>query len=136
MTAQTFIIFNIIFNSFATIFLLAAIYQIKKKNNIVLHKRFIFTAVLFSILFLTSYLCSHFLVEREPLKLEGLLRTVFFVILATHTPLAVANLILIPKTIYLAITKQLDRHRKIAPWTFGIWLYVASTGIIIFLLQS
>lgn len=136
MTAHTFIIFNIAFNSCATIFLLAAVFQIKRKNNVELHKRFIFIAVFFSVLFLTSYLCSHFLVEREPLKIEGFTRALFFIILVTHTPLAVVNLILIPRTIYFGLTKQIQRHKKIAPWTFAVWLYVAVTGIIIFLLQS
>jgi putative membrane protein len=134
MTANTFIISNIIFNSLSFLFLVLAVIQIKKKQ-VIWHKRFIFVATFFSILFLISYVCSHLIGERNPLQLNGITKTIFYAILITHIPLAVLNLYLVPRTIYLGLTGNNEKHRKLAPWTFGIWSYVSVTGILVFLFQ-
>jgi putative membrane protein len=134
MSAYNFIISNIILNSISAIFLLLAFVQIKKGQK-ELHKRSIFTAVFFSTLFLISYVCSHLIGERSPLQLTGITKTIFYTILVSHVPLAIANVFLVPRTLYLAISGKFDQHRSLAPWTFGIWMYVSTTGVMIFLIQ-
>jgi putative membrane protein len=89
----------------------------------------------FSILFLISYVCSHLIGERIPLQLSGIIKIFFYTILITHVPLAIFNVFLVPRTLYLGLTGQYDKHRQLAPWAFNIWLYVSITGVIIYLLQ-
>lgn len=134
MTAYAFIISNIILNSISAFFLILAFIQIKKKQK-EKHKRLIFIAVFFSSLFLISYVCSHLIGERQPLHLVGMTKLIFYTILISHVPLAVLNVFLVPRTLYLGITQKYDKHRKLAPWAFWIWLYVSITGVFIFLLQ-
>jgi putative membrane protein len=134
MTAYNFIISNIILNSISIFFLVLAFVMIKKKQK-EWHKRFIFTAVFFSLLFLISYVCSHLIGERQPLHLFGLTKIIFYSILISHIPLAMLNVFLVPRTLYLGVCGAFEKHRKLAPWTFLNWIYVSITGVIIFLLQ-
>ena len=90
------------------------------------HKRAMLTASVFAIVFVVLYLTKSAL--YEPTKYAGDERTLYFFILGSHTVLAALNLPLAIYTVYLALTGREDKHRKIAPFTAGVWLYVAVTG--------
>ena len=83
-----------------------------------------------SILFLISYLTYHYQVGSVPFKGQGWIRPVYFTILLTHTILAVTVVPLALVTLSRAWRERFDAHRRIARWTFPIWLYVSVTGVV------
>ena len=89
-------------------------------------------AVSSSTLFLISYLVYHYQVGSVPFKGVGAIRVTYFVILITHTVLAAAVVPLALVTLIRALRQRFDAHRKIARWTFPIWLYVSVTGVIVY----
>ncbi|WP_274363988.1 DUF420 domain-containing protein [Paenibacillus thermotolerans] len=126
---------NAIFNSFTFVFLVAALYFIKRKN-IKLHRNFIFAAFTTTILFLVSYVTYHYATESTPYGGEGPIRYVYFFILITHIILAAAIVPLSLITTIRGLTNNVEKHRKIARWTMPIWLYVSLTGPIVYLMIS
>jgi len=90
------------------------------------------SAAVVSLLFLVSYLTYHAQVGSVRFLGQGASRPVYFTILITHTILAAAIVPLVLRTLYLGL-KRLDfRHRRIARWTFPLWLYVDVTGVVIY----
>ena len=87
-----------------------------------------------SILFLVSYLIYHYQVGSVPYKGQGWMRVVYFAILLTHTILAVAVVPLVLITLIRALRERFAAHRRIARWTFPIWLYVSVTGVIVYMM--
>lgn len=90
------------------------------------------TAFLSSMLFLISYLVYHFQVGSVPFKGQGGIRLVYFTILLTHTILATVVVPLALVTLFRAFKERFDQHRRIARWTFPIWLYVSVTGVVVY----
>jgi len=126
---------NAIFNSFTFMFLLFALFAIKKKN-IKLHQRFIYAAFTTTALFLVTYVTYHYLTESTPYGGEGIIRSVYFFILITHILLAIAIVPLALITVARGFNRQDEKHKKIARWTMPIWLYVSLTGVIVYLMIS
>lgn len=126
---------NAILNSFTFVFLLAALYFILKKN-IVMHRRFIFAAFTSTAFFLISYVTYHTLAESTSYGGSGILRAIYFFILITHIILAAAIVPLALVTTARGLNMQVERHRKIARWTMPIWLYVALSGVLVYLMIS
>ena len=87
-----------------------------------------------SIVFLASYLIYHYQVGSVPYKGLGWMRVVYFAILLTHTILAVAVVPLVSITLVRALRERFAAHRRIARWTFPIWLYVSVTGVIVYMM--
>ena len=87
-----------------------------------------------SILFLISYLVYHFQVGSVGFKGQGWIRTVYFRSLITHTILAVAVVPLALISLRRALRERFVAHRRIARWTFPIWLYVSVTGVVVYLM--
>ena len=85
-----------------------------------------------SILFFISYLIYHYQVGSVGFKGQGTIRTVYFVILISHTVLATAVVPLALVTLSRAWRERFDAHRRIARWTLPIWLYVSVTGVIVY----
>ena len=85
-----------------------------------------------SILFLISYLIYHFQVGSVPFKGQGEIRVIYFTILLTHTILATVVVPMALITLVRALRERFDAHRRIARWTFPIWLYVSITGVIVY----
>ena len=85
-----------------------------------------------SSLFLISYLVYHYQVGSVPFKGQGPIRTLYFAILLTHTILAVAVVPMALITLFRALKENFTAHRRIARWTFPIWLYVSVTGVIVY----
>jgi len=126
---------NAIFNSFTFIFLLAALFFILRKN-VKMHRNFIFAAFTSTALFLISYLTYHSLAPSTSFGGEGIIKTIYYFVLITHISLAPIVVALALFTLVWGLTRQIEKHRKIARWTMPIWLYVSLTGIIVYLMIS
>ncbi len=126
---------NAVLNSIATIFLLAGFIFIKKKN-ISAHMRMMWSALVVSALFLVSYLIFHYQVGSVGYDGTGWIRPVYFAILISHIILAIVNLPMILLTMYRAVRKDFDRHKKVARWTWPVWMYVSVTGVLVYLMME
>lgn len=120
-------------NAVVAVLLLYAYWQIKRKN-IEAHRRTIYAAMTCSALFLISYVLYHFTTQETNYLGTGIARVVYFFFLITHVVLAGLSLPFILLTFNRAYTGQYDRHRRMARWVFPIWLYVAITGPICYLM--
>jgi uncharacterized membrane protein YozB (DUF420 family) len=98
------------------------------------HATCMVSAVTTSTLFLASYLVYHYRAGSVPFPHGGILRPLYFTILLSHTVLATVSVPLILITVFRAWRGELARHCRIAPVTFPIWLYVAVTGVVIYLM--
>lgn len=97
------------------------------------HRNFMISAFVLSTVFLVSYVISKMSNDPVPYGGEGVIRYFYFFILITHIVLAAIIVPLVLFTIYYGITNKYDKHRKIARWTFPIWLYIAITGVLIYI---
>jgi putative membrane protein len=122
---------NAALNSLSAAFLLLGFFFISSKN-IKAHKACMLSAFTSSSLFLISYLVYHYEVGSVPFKGQGWMRTVYFTILLTHTILAAAVVPLALITLTRALKERFAAHRRIARWTFPIWLYVSVTGVVVY----
>ena len=128
-------ILNSILNMLAALFLLGGFIMIKKgdREN---HRRFMLTAFVISGLFLINYLIFHYQVGSVSFEGEGWIRPLYFTILISHIILAASVLPLALITLFRAFKKRFKHHKKIARWTWPIWMYVSVTGVIIYLFMA
>jgi putative membrane protein len=128
---------NAFLNSVATICLLLGLRAIKAGRRET-HERFMLSAFGASALFLASYSYYHFVVVPElghtPFNRPGLWKTAYLVMLASHILLAIVNLPMVLRTLWLARKERWESHKRLARWTFPIWLYVSVTGVLIYVL--
>ena len=122
---------NASLNALSSVLLVSGWFFIRRRE-IARHRACMLTAVAVSALFLTSYVVYHAKVGSVPYQGQGVMRTIYFVILLTHIPLAAAILPLALITLSRALAARFDRHRAIARWTLPIWLYVSVTGVVIY----
>ena len=122
-----------ILNSLVAISLVTAVMAVKNQN-ITIHKKAIGVAVVCSVLFLLSYVTYHGTQQEVRHGGEGVVRTVYLCILASHIILAAVSLPFILITLSLGYTNHFARHRKMARWVFPLWLYVAATGPVCYLM--
>ena len=120
-------------NGLTSILLITALWAIKNKK-IKLHEGLMKTAIGFSLLFLLMYVAYHMTSDSTPYGGEGVMRTLYFFILITHIVLSIAIIPLVLKTYAKAYLKQFEAHKKLARITFPIWLYVAVTGVVVYLM--
>lgn len=99
-----------------------------------LHKKLMGSAFAVSLVFLISYLTRLFISGTHRYPGEGAVKTLYFVILASHVVLAALVPFLAIITIYFALKRRLSSHRKIAQVTFPIWMYVSVTGVVIYIM--
>jgi len=85
-----------------------------------------------SAVFLVCYLAYHARVGSVRFTGQGPVRTLYFAILISHTILAAAIVPLVLRTLYLGLKRRDDSHRRIARWTFPLWLYVSVTGVLVY----
>jgi uncharacterized membrane protein YozB (DUF420 family) len=114
--------------------LLAAGYAAIRSGKIAVHKAFMISAFVVSSVFLVSYLVYHYRVGHVAFQGQGWIRPVYFVLLTTHTILAVVIVPMILVTLRRAWLGKFDRHRLIARWTLPLWFYVSVTGVIVYLM--
>lgn len=124
---------NALFNSCVTIALLFALYFIRR-GRIDQHRRSIYVAMLLSVGFLITYVLYHFTMPEIPYCKEGPERTIYYLILFSHIVLAGLSLPFILLTFIRGYTGDYVRHRRMARWVYPIWLYVAITGPVVYLL--
>jgi uncharacterized membrane protein YozB (DUF420 family) len=124
---------NSILNATAAILLLLGYYCIRRKR-VHLHRIFMLAAVAVSTAFLISYSVYHYNVGDVHFQGHGWIRPVYFTILISHVFLAAAIVPLVLLTLRRALTGNFRRHRRIARWTWPIWIYVSITGVIVYLL--
>ncbi|HSS19454.1 MAG TPA: DUF420 domain-containing protein [Pyrinomonadaceae bacterium] len=124
---------NALLNSTSAILLLAGLRFIRH-GRIQAHKICQVSAVGTSTLFLISYLTYHYYHGTTRFPGQGLVRPLYFIILTSHTILAVVIVPLILITLYRASRGDFIKHRRIARWTLPLWLYVSVTGVIVYLM--
>jgi uncharacterized membrane protein YozB (DUF420 family) len=133
MTVTQLPTLNAALNSLSAVFLCAGYFFIRGKNRDA-HRRCMMAAFACSTLFLISYLAYHFQVGSVGFKGQGWIRPVYFTILISHTVLAAAVVPLVLVTLNRALRERFDAHRRIARWTFPVWLYVSMTGVVVYLM--
>ena len=124
---------NATLNGLAGMLLVAGFVSIRR-GKMKVHRAFMLAAFTASVLFLTSYLVYHFNFAFTPFPGRGLARVVYFTILIPHVVLAATVVPLALITLSRALRRQFPRHRRIARWTFPIWLYVSVTGVIVYVM--
>jgi putative membrane protein len=122
-----------VLNGLAFVFLCAALIAIKR-GNVTLHKRLIFVTVGLSAAFLVCYLTYHYTVGSVPFTKTGWITWVYYPLLISHIVLAVVQVPLILRTLYLGLKDRREQHRKWAKVTTPIWLYVSITGVIVYVM--
>jgi uncharacterized membrane protein YozB (DUF420 family) len=124
---------NATLNATSGLFLLVG-YVLIKRRQINAHRNAMLGAFVSSTLFLTSYLTYHYHAGSRPFPGEGAIRLVYFVILISHVLLAIVILPLAISTLTKGLRGQYARHKRIAKWTFPIWMYVSVTGVIVYVM--
>ena len=124
---------NASLNSASALFLISG-YLLIRNKKVAAHKACMVSAVVASSLFLVSYLVYHYQVGSVPFKGTGWIRAVYFTILISHTALAALIVPLVLITLRRAVTGNFVRHKRIARWTFPLWLYVSVTGVIVYVM--
>lgn len=122
-------------NGITAIVLISGVLAIKNGNR-VLHERLMTTAIALSVAFLVMYVAYHMTSASTKFGGEGSIRMVYFFILISHIMLSIAVIPLVLITYVRALSERFDRHKKIAKITFPIWLYVAVTGVIVYVMIS
>ena len=124
---------NASLNALATVLLVIGYVLIKQRRETA-HKRTMYAAFATSVLFLCSYLTYHFQVRHTSFGGPPTIAYLYYAILITHVVLAAAVPFLAVITIYHGVRDNRLKHRRIARWTFPIWLYVSVTGVVIYLM--
>ncbi len=127
--------FNAFINSSVAVILVAALLAVKSKKY-QLHKGLMMTAMILSILFLVSYICHHLFAGETKFGAEGIAKTIYYLVLFTHIPLAGLILPFILFTAYRALIGEWPQHKKLARITWPIWFYVAVTGVVVYWMIS
>lgn len=140
---------NALINSIVAVLLVVALVAVKRKKYIA-HRNMMLTAMVLSVLFLISYICHHLFAGETKfgdVDHDGLVsaaekaavsgsRTIYYIILGTHIPLAGIILPFILFTAYRSLTGEFARHKKLARITWPIWFYVAVTGVLVYVMIS
>lgn len=127
-------LFNAGVNGAATLALVAGFVAAKRKN-ITLHRACMGAALALSALFLAGYLAHHYQAGGHVrFAGTGAARTLYLVILATHTPLAAVVPVAALRALFLALKGRIGEHRRLVRWLWPLWLYVALTGVLLYLL--
>lgn len=125
---------NASLNALSTVFLTVGYIFIKQRKQNA-HRNCMISAFVTSTIFLACYLTYHFTVKAvTKFQGQGLVRPIYFFILITHVVLAVVIVPLILMTLSRALKQRFDLHKKIARWTWPLWMYVSITGVIVYLM--
>jgi len=133
--AHVFALASAIINSLVAVLLVAGLITAKQRK-LALHRKIMLTAIVLSVLFLLTYIAHHLLTDETPYGGVGTLKTVYYIILFTHIPLAGIILPFILFTAYRALIGEYDAHKKLTRITWPIWFYVAVTGVVVYMMIS
>tara|TARA_B100001758_G_scaffold122275_1_gene105116 strand:- start:2028 stop:2558 length:531 start_codon:yes stop_codon:yes gene_type:complete len=120
-------------NALTSVLLVLALIAIKSKK-IQLHQRLMQTCIFLSLVFLVMYIAYHMTTDPTPFGGEGYVKILYFFILISHILLSIALIPLVLISYVRAFQKEFPSHKKISKITFPIWLYVAVTGVIVYLM--
>jgi putative membrane protein len=124
---------NAVLNASSAVFLVLA-YRAIRRRDVVGHARRMLASLAASALFLVSYIVYHSVHGDTPFMGHGAIRPVYFFVLVSHVLLSGVALPLIFLSLFFSLSGRFQRHRRIARYTFPVWLYVSSTGVLVFLL--
>jgi len=124
---------NASLNGLSAVLLTAGYIFIRRKNQAA-HQKCMTAAIVTSVIFLACYLTYHAHAGRTIFKNPQWFRPIYLILLLTHTVLAVTIIPLIIITFSRAVKRRFDLHKKIARWTWPLWMYVSVTGVIVYLL--
>ena len=122
-------------NGLTAIILIMAFFAIKNRK-IVLHENLMTTAIGCSVVFLCMYVAYHMTSDSTKFGGEGFIKYVYYFILLSHILLSIIVIPFVLITYVRAITNNFEKHKKIARITFPLWLYVAVSGVIVYLMIS
>lgn len=122
-------------NGVTAVLLVAAVFAIKN-NKRLLHERLMKLAILCSVFFLVMYVAYHMTSDSTVFGGEGIVKYVYYFILITHILLSIIIIPLVLITYVKALAQYFTHHKKIARITFPLWLYVAVTGVVIYIMIS
>ena len=122
-------------NGLTAVLLMVALWAIKAQK-IKLHQNIMKTCIALSLSFLLMYVAYHMTSDSTPFGGEGIVRTLYFTLLVSHILLSIIIIPLVLHTYLRAYLKDFQRHKKLARITFPIWLYVAVTGVVVYLMIS
>jgi uncharacterized membrane protein YozB (DUF420 family) len=124
---------NASLNALSGVFLLIG-YVLIRRKKIRLHKRFMLAACITSLLFLVCYVTNHYLRHGIVTRFTGtgVIRPIYFTILISHTILAVVIVPLAIVSVFNGLKMRVPQHRRVAKWTFPLWLYVSVTGVLVY----
>jgi putative membrane protein len=126
---------NAVLNALATVALVTGYYEIRRRR-ILYHRASMFAAFFFSSIFLVSYLVNFTLHGETHFNRFNPWWGFYWKLLASHIVLSMIALPLILITFFLSLTGRFPAHRRLARWTFPIWLYVSVTGVVVYLMQA
>ena len=124
---------NAILNALSVVFLLLG-YRYIRNGEQEKHKKCMLTAVTISGLFLVGYVIYKANSGFAKFGGEGFIRPVYFSLLAVHVVGAIAILPLVPLTLYRALTGRFDKHKRVARWTWPIWVFVGVSGVVVYVM--
>jgi putative membrane protein len=124
---------NAALNSTSAALLAAGLFAIKQRER-VRHKRLMLAALVASSAFLVNYIVYHYTQGETRFAGTGAVRPLYFTLLISHVVLSAIALPLILWTVFLALTERFRLHKAWAKWTWGIWMYVSVTGVIVFVM--
>ena len=120
-------------NGFTALILMIAYIAIRKKN-IILHERLMKLAIGLSVMFLVMYVAYHMTSDSTPYGGTGAIKIFYYVILISHIFLSIGIIPMVLITYVRAASRLFAEHKKIARYTFPIWLYIAVTGVVVYLM--
>ncbi len=122
-------------NGFTAVLLMAALYAIKTGQR-QLHHNLMTTCIFLSAIFLLMYIAYHMTSESTVYGGEGFVRYIYYFVLISHIVLSIAVIPLVLLTYGRAYLKRFEAHKKLARYAFPVWLYVAITGVVVYLMIS
>lgn len=122
-------------NGLTAVLLIVAVLAIKNGNQ-KLHQTLMTTNIALSLLFLVMYIAYHMTSDSTSYGGEGIIRYIYYFILITHIILSIAIVPLVLRTYAKSYLKDFEGHRALAKYTFPIWLYVAVTGVVVYVMIS
>ena len=124
---------NAVLNGLSAVSLTVGFFFIRRRE-IAKHRAAMMTAFVFSSLFLVSYIANHAIHGDTLYPVHNGTRTVYLTILASHILLSIIALPIVLITFFLSLSGRFRQHKKLARWTFPLWLYVSVTGVVVYLM--
>jgi putative membrane protein len=126
---------NAALNGTSALLLVSGFLAIRRRRR-ELHMKLMLGALLVAAVFLASYVVYHHYHGDTPFEGEGVVRPIYFFVLVTHILGSMVALPMVLTTLFFAFTRRFERHRRLARYTFPLWLYVSVTGVLVFFLLS